>query len=154
MAPSQRTVNFYDLLSVSMDAPIADIKQAYHRILLQSHPDKRGDACQSADGVDISLIKEAYTVLSSEDLRRAYDANRRDSPGTTGPRPAQVVSLEEFEEETRGNVEESEEGPWRYPCRCGGCYRITVALMDEGEHLIACNSCSEVIWAGYEVAEP
>jgi len=70
---------------------------------------------------------------------------------TTAPRPAQVVSLEEFEDET--TEEDSEGGPWRYQCRCGGTYRITSELMDKGEHLIACNGCSEVVWVGYEIVE-
>jgi len=146
---TERTVNFYQLLSVSRDASLADIKAAYHRVLLESHPDKRGTH-KSVNHVDIALIKEAYTTLSNTELRVAHDSQLNQRSYTTAPRPAQVVSLEEFDDE---NSPDSEEGPWRYACRCGGSYSITASLMDKGEHLIACNSCSEVIWVGYELVE-
>jgi diphthamide biosynthesis protein 4 len=148
-------VDFYQLLLVPKDASSADVKAAYHRVLLQSHPDKRGTS-SSANHIDIALIKEAYTVLSNKERRSVYDSHlKQQTYITTVPRPAQVVSLEQFEDESTGKVEEgdSEGGPWRYPCRCGGNYRITTALMDKGEHLIACNSCSEVVWVGYEIVE-
>lgn len=79
-------------------------------------------------------------TLSTPNLRAEYDSSR-DSPSTTGPRPAQVISLDEFEEGV---------DMWRHDCRCGGMYRITSLEMEEGHHLVACNSCSEVIWVGYE----
>jgi len=110
----------------------------------------------------MALIKEAYTTLSSPDLRTSYDANLtsrpngigRDKCNLTGPRPAQIVSLEDFEQDTDIVAGEGDdEGPWRYPCRCAGWYRISTALMEQGNHLIACSSCSEVIWVGYEEVE-
>ncbi|KIM47706.1 hypothetical protein M413DRAFT_15838 [Hebeloma cylindrosporum] len=144
------------LLSVPKDASFADVKAAYHRVLLQSHPDKQsGGTSSSTNLVDIALIKEAYAVLSNDERRAVYDSllSQR-TYTTTPPRPAQVISLEEFEDEAMGNIEEDREGgPWRYPCRCGGSYSITTELMDKGEHLIACNSCSEVVWVGYEIME-
>ena len=133
-------LDFYQLLSISKNASMAQIKSAYHRALLQSHPDKK----KSSEPIDIALIKEAYSTLSNPQLRAEYDA--RHSYSAAPPRPAQVVSLEDFEEV------EAEES-WRYTCRCGGSYFITSTLMDEGEHLIACNSCSEVVWVGYELVE-
>ena len=134
-------LDFYQLLSISKDDSMAQIKSAYHRTLLQSHPDK---IKSSSESIDIALIKEAYSTLSNPQLRAEYDAQR--SYSATPSRPAQVVSLEDFEE-----VEEEES--WRYACRCGGSYLITSTLMDEGEHLVACNSCSEVVWVGYELVE-
>jgi len=103
--------------------------------------------------VDIALIKEAYAVLSSSERRAVYDSHFKQQTYTTlPPRPAQVISLEDFEDDTIGDIE-GEGGPWRYPCRCAGTYWITTELMDKGEHLIACNSCSEVVWVGYEIME-
>jgi diphthamide biosynthesis protein 4 len=61
----------------------------------------------------------------------------------TGPRPAQVISLEDFEE--------VEEGEWKHPCRCGGTYNVAEEDMDAGRHLVGCESCSEVVWVGYEL---
>lgn len=136
------------------DASPADIKSAYHRALLQSHPDKQRTTT-SSEIHDISLIKEAYTVLSNRESRAVHDEQlNRQTYIVATPRPAQVVSLEEFEDQSGdGGDTEAEEGPWKYPCRCGGFYRVTAALMEKGEHLVACNDCSEVVWVGYELVE-
>lgn len=64
----------------------------------------------------------------------------------SGPRPAQVISLEEFSEE-------SIQSRWTHACRCGGAYAITEKDMENDRHLIACERCSEVVYVGYEVVE-
>ncbi|KDR85516.1 hypothetical protein GALMADRAFT_274460 [Galerina marginata CBS 339.88] len=142
----------FRLLGVHKDASPTDIKAAYHRVLLQAHPDKRAaNNLAIRVDLDIALIKEAYTVLSDTERRAAHDVELRRRSHAAGPRPAQVVSLEEFEDESTSDA--VEEGPWRYGCRCGGWYRISTASMELGEHLIACSSCSEAVWVGYELVE-
>ncbi|KAG0703677.1 hypothetical protein DFH29DRAFT_803204 [Suillus ampliporus] len=140
-------VDFYHLLGITYDAPLSTIKIAYHKALLASHPDKRpsSSAAPPVD-VDIALLKEAYTTLSNVSSRIAYDNILRKVrvKTSTGPRPAQVISLEDFEE--------AEEDVWTHACRCGGSYKIAEEDMDAGRHLIGCESCSEVVWVGYELA--
>ncbi|KAG1831667.1 hypothetical protein DFJ58DRAFT_871536 [Suillus subalutaceus] len=105
--------------------------------LLASHPDKRSFS-SAIPPVD-------YTTLSNVSSRVAYDNILRSArvKTSTGPRPAQVISLEDFEE--------AEEGVWTHACRCGGTYRIIEEDMDAGRHLVGCESCSEVVWVGYEL---
>ena len=156
LASSAPPLNYYEIISLPKDASLAQIKNAYHRALLQSHPDKRkSDNPKAANEPDISLIKEAYRVLSHEELRTEYDAQLAETASIAGPRPAQVISLEDFEEDRDSAIaaEDAEDGPWRSQCRCGGWYRISVALMERGEHLIGCSSCSEAIWVGYELVD-
>ena len=151
--------DFYSLLAVPRHASHSQIKSAYHQLLLQSHPDKRfiNQSHDDVDSnpVDIALLKDAYTTLSNSDRRAAYDAhldaqlNQRKNGWQTVPRPAQVVSLEEFEQVSHPTDEDGQ-GSWRYSCRCGGLYIISTMLMEEGNHMVACSSCSEVIWVGYE----
>ncbi|KAH9897714.1 hypothetical protein C8Q73DRAFT_663629 [Cubamyces lactineus] len=142
--------DYYELLSVSPSASPADIKAAYHRALLASHPDKRDHAngLSKFVDIDIGLLKQAFNTLYTPSLRKEYDARRSASGSLRGPRPAQVISLEEFEER---------EGPdgitWVYPCRCGGQYAVTEDMLDAGQHLVGCGSCSEAVWAGYELVE-
>jgi diphthamide biosynthesis protein 4 len=145
-ASSGELLDFYQLLSVSRDASASDIKIAYHRALLLFHPDKNG-AQRSADSpttpsISISQIKEAYRILSTPNLRAEYNSPRHVT-SALGPRPAQVISLDDFEEGVDRDM-------WYYNCRCGGVYRIASSEMEEGHHLVGCNSCSEVIWVGYE----
>ncbi|KAL7285058.1 hypothetical protein ACG7TL_000149, partial [Trametes sanguinea] len=139
--------DYYELLAVSPSASSADIKAAYHRALLVYHPDKR-DSGSTTPTVDIGLLKQAFNTLYTPELRKEYDAARSASGKQHGPRPAQVVSLEEFEEG---------EGPdgttWAYPCRCGGQYVVTEEMLDAGQHMVGCGSCSEAVWAGYELVE-
>ncbi|KIJ25773.1 hypothetical protein M422DRAFT_102915, partial [Sphaerobolus stellatus SS14] len=126
------------------------VKQAYHRTLLRSHPDKQ-IAIEAEKDVDISIIREAYLTLSDPEAKRIYDASLK-SRTDVGPRPAQIVSLDNFE------VRECRDGEdggdiFSYTCRCGGQYRITEQQLERDIHLIGCEACSEVIWAGYEAAE-
>ncbi|OCH87547.1 hypothetical protein OBBRIDRAFT_837263 [Obba rivulosa] len=146
--------DYYALLAIPPSASPADIKRAYHRLLLLSHPDKRAHAPSPASGppppIDIDLVKQAYTTLSSPAARAAYDASLRAlAHAPRGPRPAAVISLEDFEE---GGADAGW-SVWRHACRCGGAYVITEREMDAGEHLVGCESCSEVVWVGYELAE-
>ncbi|KAJ6560302.1 hypothetical protein B0H19DRAFT_1210357 [Mycena capillaripes] len=133
-------VDYYAVLSVAPGASAADIKAAYHRALLAAHPDK--NPASSKSNPDIAAIQDAYRVLSSTPLRAQHDLTRTPA----GPRPAQVISLAEFDEAP-------EQDAWTHTCRCGGAYGITGAEMEGGLHLIPCTSCSEVVWVGYELAE-
>ncbi|KAG9313920.1 hypothetical protein JVU11DRAFT_4692 [Chiua virens] len=168
--------DFYTLLRIPRDSLSNDVKRAYHRTLLRLHPDKqRGRPCQhpathgshdvqavldpsrlptpdtEASSVDMALLKEAYRTLSDANLRTAYDRalRREEQKECAGPRPAQVVSLEEF---SLIATEDAEAQAWRYECRCGGMYHITEGDLENGMHLVGCESCSEVIWVGYEEA--
>ena len=142
--------DYYSLLSVSPDASAAEVKQAYHQALLRHHPDKRhGPHASAAGDVNVALIQQAYRVLSSPASRAAYDASRAEAQAKGGPRPAQVVSLEEFAESGDGAGRMT----WTYSCRCGGTYIVREEQLEDGQHLVGCNSCSEVVWVGFEVAD-
>ncbi|KAI0778822.1 hypothetical protein BD413DRAFT_705714, partial [Trametes elegans] len=138
--------DYYDLLAVSTSASAADVKAAYHRALLASHPDKHGATLRG--DVDIGLLKQAFHTLYTPALRKEYDAARASARSAGGPRPAQVVSLEEFAE-----TEGAEGTTWAYLCRCGGQYVVTEDALESGQHLVGCVSCSEVVWVGYELVE-
>ena len=140
--------DFYAVLSLSRSATHAEIKTAYHRALLLYHPDKQIIQDRQRNAVDIDLLKKAFSTLSNPDLRVKYDLSKTSAP--SGPRPAHVVSLEEFVEHEGDNPEDAY---WSYECRCGSTYRITEHDMELGQHLVGCVSCSEVIWVGYELVE-
>ncbi|KAJ7772111.1 hypothetical protein DFH07DRAFT_216451 [Mycena maculata] len=126
----------YTLLALPVDASPVEIKAAYHRALLAAHPDKRADST-----ADIAAIQEAYRVLCTPHLRARIQHTRNSQ---TGPRPAQVISLTEFDEGDEA---------WVHACRCGGAYRITADEMEKGTHLVPCTNCSEVVWVGYELMD-
>ena len=135
--------DYYKLLSISPSAEPAEVKVAYHRALLLHHPDKQtGNA---ANVTDMDVLKKAFTTLYTPDLKVQYDRSRAADTAHLGPRPAQVVSLEEFEEHP--------DPKWTYSCRCGGVYAVTEDTLEAGIHLVGCGSCSETVWVGYELVE-
>ena len=143
--------DYYSLLRVTRSASPNTIKAAYHRALLRLHPDKlkqrAGD--DPVPLTDVGLLHDAFVTLSSSTLRTAYDA-RQGVSSRTGPRPAQVVSLDLF------NCSEGSHGvtsTWTLACRCGGKYKIAENDLERGLHLVGCGDCSEVIWVGYEMVQ-
>ncbi|KAI0348186.1 hypothetical protein BDW22DRAFT_1321195, partial [Trametopsis cervina] len=140
--------DYYDVLALPKTASISEVKAAYHRALLLHHPDKQNSREALKQGqprVDVDTLKRAFETLANTEARAKYDALR--AQRSAGPRPAQVVSLEDFTE--LGDSLET----WRYNCRCSGAYTITEGDMERGQHLVGCSSCSEVIWVGYELVE-
>ncbi|KAL5503924.1 hypothetical protein ACEPAH_7996 [Sanghuangporus vaninii] len=154
-----REHTYYQVLGVSITASHAEIKAAYRRTLLSSHPDKKTSfftRSKHSGSFDVARIQDAYRVLSDDTARTAYDASISqaglisDGSAKAGPRPAQVISLEEFSfvgSDDAGIVK------WTYTCRCGGMYSITEKDMLDDRHLSACDQCSEVVYIGYEVLE-
>jgi len=62
--------DYYDVLGVSKDASIQEIKKAYRRLALQYHPDRNKS---SGANEKFKEINEAYEVLSNAKKRQAYD---------------------------------------------------------------------------------
>ena len=62
------TVNLYDILGVTPDSSLKDLKTAYRKLVLKYHPDKE-------DGSEelFELVTYAYNVLSNEQSRSEYD---------------------------------------------------------------------------------
>lgn len=62
---------YYDVLGVTKDASIDDIKKAYKKLAIKYHPDKnRGNEAMSEKFKEIS---QAYEVLSNPEKRELYD---------------------------------------------------------------------------------
>ncbi|MCX8156958.1 MAG: DnaJ domain-containing protein [Verrucomicrobiae bacterium] len=64
--------DYYVILGVEPDAGQEEIRSAFRRRALETHPDRFG-----ADAEPFIEVQEAYRVLSNERLRAAYDAARR-----------------------------------------------------------------------------
>ena len=72
----------YERLGVRRDASAAELRQAYRRMALDAHPDRR------VDGVPadvMAAINEAWTVLGNPARRAEYD---RTLAAASAPRPA------------------------------------------------------------------
>ncbi|KAL8930565.1 MAG: hypothetical protein Q9208_000435 [Pyrenodesmia sp. 3 TL-2023] len=54
---------------------MAEVKKAYHKAALSSHPDKVSENEREAADVKFKSISKAYEILSEDDKREAYDAH-------------------------------------------------------------------------------
>ncbi|KAH0434735.1 CSL zinc finger [Colletotrichum camelliae] len=139
------------------------IKRAYHRALLQNHPDKYpqlkgpgstvSDSTSSrspakSDVLTIDQISTAYKVLSDTKLKAEYDRSLDLAPNNQG------LKREEAFQTGIENVDlddlEFDEGQecWYRSCRCGNSrgFLFTEADLEEvgenGELLVGCQDCS------------
>ncbi|KAL2864572.1 putative DnaJ chaperone (Caj1) [Aspergillus lucknowensis] len=73
-----RIPDYYKLLGVSPDASQQEIRTAYKRESLKSHPDRvpEGSPEKPARTRKFQEINDAYYTLSDESRRREYDARR------------------------------------------------------------------------------
>jgi len=85
-------LNLYEVLGVSKDASEDDIKQAYRRRALETHPDKNIHDREGATK-RFAKVLEAYETLRDRTSRTAYDYDRENGhlsePNTTDSMPGQ-----------------------------------------------------------------
>lgn len=84
---------YYDALGVPRTASELEIKKAYRKLAITTHPDKNpGDETAHAR---FQAIGEAYQVLSNEDLRKRYDKFGKEEavPGGGFEDPAEFFGM-------------------------------------------------------------
>ena len=65
-------MNLYDILNVSHNSTKSDIKKAYHKLIMQYHPDKI-DNPDEETYKKFHEIQTAYEILYNDDKRKEYD---------------------------------------------------------------------------------
>jgi len=63
--------DYYEILGVERTIDAAGLKSAYRKLAMQHHPDRNGGSEESV--AKFKEISEAYSVLSDDDKRAAYD---------------------------------------------------------------------------------
>ncbi|KAI4290475.1 MAG: hypothetical protein L6R35_000258 [Caloplaca aegaea] len=64
-----------EVLGISRNASKAEIKKAYHKAALSSHPDKVSESERAAADIKFKSISKAYEILFDDDKRDAYDSH-------------------------------------------------------------------------------
>jgi molecular chaperone DnaJ len=75
--------DYYEVLGVARQASAEELKQAFRKIAMDSHPDRHPD--NPAAHARFKEASEAYTVLSDPDRRRSYDLFGHAAAGASGP---------------------------------------------------------------------
>jgi DnaJ homolog subfamily C member 17 len=120
MAPKEDEVklyaehDFYALLDVTFETSESNLRRAYRKKALISHPDKNPDDSEADN--KFQLVKIAYDVLSEPALRAAYDVARAKENNAREARLANEKRNERFDmkrKEMRVDLEERERGSKR-----------------------------------------
>jgi molecular chaperone DnaJ/curved DNA-binding protein len=74
--------DLYDVLGVDEDASQEEIKKTYRELARKHHPDRNPDDPNAEE--KFKEIQQAYSVLSDEEKRQQYDAQRRFGGGGFG----------------------------------------------------------------------
>ena len=77
-----QTKDLYDVLGVDEDASKEEIKKAYRTLARKHHPDRNPDDPDAEE--KFKEIQKAYSILSDEEKRQQYDAQRRFGGGGVG----------------------------------------------------------------------
>jgi len=83
--------NYYEMLSLTADAPADEIKKAFRREIARYHPDKvqhLGKEFQEMAAAIAADLTEAYRILMDPSLRAMYDGELHDDGGAPLPRQA------------------------------------------------------------------
>jgi len=63
-------MNYYEILGINQDASQSEIKQAYRRLTLKTHPDKNS----GGSDIEFKKVTEAFDTLFNIEKRMNYDA--------------------------------------------------------------------------------
>lgn len=101
-------LDYYQLLGVARDAPMEDIRKAYHRRARSVHPDRFFEHPDPEIGVSIDRIfkrmTEAYTILRDERKRGHYDQGLQSQPPKLRFSDEDQQSLVRAEKATTGST--------------------------------------------------
>ncbi len=86
--------NYYEILGVSENAVLEDIKKAFRSLAFKYHPDKNPGHEKEAEA-RFKDINEAYCVLCDEDKRRQYNLARQ-TGATYSDRPGFAYSQQDI----------------------------------------------------------
>ena len=69
--------NYYEIMGLTENATLEDIKKSYRSLCLKYHPDRNPNEQKSKD--KFQKMSEAYQILSDENLRKDYDIRQKKS---------------------------------------------------------------------------
>ncbi len=94
--------DYYAILGVARDADEAEIKKAYRRVALESHPDRFPDDDEAHER--FRLASEAYETLSDPLKRARYDSSRLLPEGLDLTRPPNIGNARDLFANLFGDV--------------------------------------------------
>ena len=129
LSVTEAPMDLYSVLGVEQNASIEKIKQSYHRLVLQYHPDRNHQKeKQKKDNVSFLQIQEAWEILRDEDKRRLYDEElnklklKESNVSISYQTTLNDLELIDDEKDENGKIINF----YEYPCRCGDYFEIEI----------------------------
>lgn len=66
-------IDLYEVLGISQEASPAEVKKAYHKAALSSHPDKVPESEREEAEIRFKTVSQAYEILYDDEKRHLYD---------------------------------------------------------------------------------
>jgi curved DNA-binding protein CbpA len=104
LGQTQQNRNYYEILGISKEASLGDIRKAYYKLAMQWHPDKNPNNSTAAE--KFKVIAQAYETLSNDVGRLLYDAERLENEIDQADAVDNILKIEEWwrEEVTISNL--------------------------------------------------
>lgn len=145
----------YDVLGLEPGCSHLELKAAYRRLLVQTHPDKQCEPQQDGEPARhdtqnrLSAIQDAYAVLRDAERRREYDRQLQAEAVQQQVHPWQRITPDDMDSH---DVEDSR----TYDCRCGEVFEAPMTELPtlaahEGATggsealMLECRSCGNVL---------
>ncbi|MCJ1465766.1 hypothetical protein MMC07_004385 [Pseudocyphellaria aurata] len=74
-------IDLYEILGIQKSATKTEIKKAYHKAALSSHPDKVAEEDRSAAEIRFKSVGKAYEILYDDEKRRLYNLHGMEAFG-------------------------------------------------------------------------
>lgn len=125
-------MTLYEILEVSKDADIAEIKTKYKLLAMRYHPDRQGGSDEK-----FKELQQAYQILSDEVKRARYDATGRTdeilTPKVAAEREFAVMLNSIIEQTHEINILEPiiaklEQELFQVKCAISHCYNVSSRL--------------------------
>ena len=134
--------NLYEVMGVANFSNVDELKQRYHQLALQHHPDKLGNNSNCSDM--FQCVNEAWKLLQNEQEKKEYDVQLSEYLFC---QQSEFIHDSFTVDEVATDWYIIDDDEYVYDCRCGGMYTVDIQDLQHLQHnfTVSCDSCSLLI---------
>ncbi|KAJ3430713.1 diphthamide biosynthesis protein [Anaeramoeba flamelloides] len=154
--------NHYQVLGVGESSSLQEIKTAYKRLVLKTHPDRYKKSKDNEKLPSFVSVQLAYEILRSKKRRALFNQQlerTKKEIEEEKENETDLYKLLDRQAPVMGSVD-IDEMDWdgykkvfHYPCPCGGRFEVSQEDLEEGIPIAICDCCSLAIYVIYDIEE-